>query len=214
MALLIVAAADGRHSPARMVGPSLDARTRIRSTHGRTAGRDAGDGHRLRPESGAWTGQRPRCAPSPPPGVDGKAAASVVFYTREERERVSWRVRADAAKDVHRQAQAQSKMQSFEAVTAYCETVDRCRHRLIAEYFGDESVVCEFACDFCKEGGALLGRQAGGEIGDEVRQRRVGRDERGRRAPRRELGGRRVHGRNSTGTRQALSLGASLLTVP
>lgn len=118
-------------------------------------------------------------------GRDGKAAASVVFYSREEKERVSWRVQADVQKEMAKktknggggdpgrteesqQALARSKMRSFEAVMAYCETVHRCRHDVIAEYFGDENTFtqdasagkrCDFACDFCKEGPSALRRR-------------------------------------------------------
>ena len=35
-----------------------------------------------------------------------------------------------------------------------------CRHEIIAAYFGDEGGHrCEFACDYCKEGGVALKRR-------------------------------------------------------
>jgi RecQ family ATP-dependent DNA helicase len=120
-------------------------------------------------------------------GRDGKAAASVVFYTREERDRVLFRVKADVQKEMNKKmkesvhtsaaggmpsanfkAQAESKLASLRGAIDYCEATDKCRHRIIADYFGDgEKPVCEFACDFCKEGGAALKRRKERGLADE-----------------------------------------------
>ena len=101
-------------------------------------------------------------------GRDGKAAASVIFYTREESQRVLWRINCDIAKEASRQskqskaanAQGQARMESFKQVVEFCETTGRCRHRLISQYFGDAvEPACDHACDHCKEGPVQLRRR-------------------------------------------------------
>ena len=103
-------------------------------------------------------------------GRDGKAAASIIFYTREERDRVAWRISSDSSSDAGRrsnsasQHQVQAKKDSFTAMAKFCETTSACRHRLVSDYFagsareGSQGLVtmtqpvCYYACDFCKEG--------------------------------------------------------------
>jgi RecQ family ATP-dependent DNA helicase len=104
-------------------------------------------------------------------GRDGKAASSIVLYTREERDRVRFRVAQDMAKELNKkaggrcspaeramaEAQARSKVESLEKAIEYCEETSHCRHEIISSYFGDgEMPVCDFACDFCKEGAVAL----------------------------------------------------------
>jgi superfamily II DNA helicase RecQ len=96
-------------------------------------------------------------------GRDGRAAASVLFYTREERDRMTLRVQADATREARRappastQSSVTAKCESLRAVIDYCENTSRCRHEVIAEYFGDRGGgQCDFACDFCKEGERAL----------------------------------------------------------
>jgi RecQ family ATP-dependent DNA helicase len=104
-------------------------------------------------------------------GRDGKAASSVILYTREERDRVRFRVAQDVAKELKKkaagtknaaertiaQAQARTKAESLEKAIEYCEETNKCRHKIISTYFGDgEMPVCDYACDFCKEGGVAL----------------------------------------------------------
>ncbi|KAJ9664353.1 hypothetical protein H2198_000282 [Neophaeococcomyces mojaviensis] len=92
-------------------------------------------------------------------GRDGKAAQSLILYTREERDRTIYRVKMDISKEArhHRdggqsipggtlstqtqpQAQAQQRMNSLQKVIEYCENVATCRHKLIGEYFGQPTV--------------------------------------------------------------------------
>ena len=108
-------------------------------------------------------------------GRDGKAASSVVLYTREERDRVRFRVGQDMAKELSKkkagvgnsgspaeqralaQARARSKGESLEKAIEYCEETGKCRHEIISTYFGDgEMPRCDYACDFCKEGAVGL----------------------------------------------------------
>ena len=105
-------------------------------------------------------------------GRDGKAASSLVLYTREERDRVRSRVSQDVAKELAKKgnanggptgtarAQARSKTESLEKAIEYCEATSKCRHEIISTYFGDgETPACDFACDFCKEGAVALRRR-------------------------------------------------------
>jgi superfamily II DNA helicase RecQ len=95
-------------------------------------------------------------------GRDGKAASSILFYTREERDRVINRVAADTARESKKHAPSSTqssitaKEESLQAVIMYCENTKMCRHEIIAAYFGDEGERCDFACDYCKEGGGPL----------------------------------------------------------
>lgn len=104
-------------------------------------------------------------------GRDGKAAASLLFYTREERDRIAGRVRADAEREMRKpgprpsatQSGVSAKAESLRAVVDYCESTSRCRHEIIADYFGDRGGgQCDFACDYCKEGAALERRKRRG----------------------------------------------------
>lgn len=49
-----------------------------------------------------------------------------------------------------REAQV-NRARSLQSLIAYCENVSGCRHKLIAEYFGDTTLPkCEWACDWHK----------------------------------------------------------------
>lgn len=110
-------------------------------------------------------------------GRDGKAAICVLFYSREERDRVAWRVGKDfgCVIDVGttshlrpghascRGTQVESRAQSFGKLISYCETVDKCRHLLISEFFAEKEMpICDFACDFCKDRKSLIDRKRAG----------------------------------------------------
>lgn len=85
-------------------------------------------------------------------GRDGKAAACIMFYSREERDRVAWRISKDSGATA-KEAQQKGRALSFQQLVAYCEGTARCRHGVISEFFGEsETPRCDYACDFCKEG--------------------------------------------------------------
>ena len=101
-------------------------------------------------------------------GRDGKAAVSVVFYTREESNRIHYRISCDIAREANKQpnsnatarAQGQARLESFKQVVRFCETASKCRHRLVSDYFGDtDPPICDLACDHCKEGPDQLKRR-------------------------------------------------------
>ncbi|RJE27095.1 DNA- helicase [Aspergillus sclerotialis] len=123
-------------------------------------------------------------------GRDGRAAASIVYYSSSERDRVFERLRRDAANsrshpgteigtgqrlhlDTPDSRNQPARVASFIKVINYCETSTQCRHDLIRKLFGDKDLekmgsfsssqvaseksdLCDFACDFCKEGPEAL----------------------------------------------------------
>ncbi|KAF7508249.1 hypothetical protein GJ744_009394 [Endocarpon pusillum] len=124
-------------------------------------------------------------------GRDGKAASCVVFYTREERDRVLYRVSLDVNRELNKRgnrnnqggegggvgkAQAEARMKSLQKAIEYCECTSRCRHELISEYFAagatgtgglEGETKCDFACDYCKEGRQKLRKRMERGLADE-----------------------------------------------
>jgi superfamily II DNA helicase RecQ len=109
-------------------------------------------------------------------GRDGNLARCLLFYSREDRDRVGYRIGRDsgstnsngdqAAKN--REMQLKSRGESFQALVKYCEQTDRCRHMLIGEFFGEQDVkACDRACDFCMEGVGLKKRKNEGLASEE-----------------------------------------------
>ena len=108
-------------------------------------------------------------------GRDGKAAVCMLFYAREDYRRVLSRVSApgevrklpgDREAQVR---QAESRVKSLKALVGYAENVGRCRHGMIGEYFGEGMTagVCDFRCDFCRDGRGLKGRKEEGLAAEE-----------------------------------------------
>ncbi len=108
-------------------------------------------------------------------GRDGKAAVCMMFYSREDRDRVAWKITKDAGNGTERcdgliakKAQIRSRAQSFQKLVSYCEEVGRCRHLLISEFFEEEGrPICDFACDFCKDTKTLSEEKVGGLASEE-----------------------------------------------
>jgi superfamily II DNA helicase RecQ len=64
--------------------------------------------------------------------------------------------------------QLQHRAKSLHALTKYCEATNKCRHRFIADYFGDEEVPpCDYACDWCKDAVGLVKRKEKGLASEE-----------------------------------------------
>jgi RecQ family ATP-dependent DNA helicase len=108
-------------------------------------------------------------------GRDGKASACILYYGREDRDRAVNMVSRDQARQLNKggsstgagmaamQDQLMHRLKSLEALANFCEATDKCRHRLIAKYFGDEEVPpCDFACDWCKDAVGLVRRKERG----------------------------------------------------
>lgn len=105
-------------------------------------------------------------------GRDGKASVCILYYGREDRDRaISMMTRDMSAKaskgtsGAARKYQAAQKQQmgnrqeSLQALIRYCEATNKCRHRMIADYFKDEGEIpCDYACDWCKDPEGLVRR--------------------------------------------------------
>ncbi|KAE8353901.1 P-loop containing nucleoside triphosphate hydrolase protein [Aspergillus coremiiformis] len=91
-------------------------------------------------------------------GRDGRAAASVVYYNIQERDRILDRLRRDIENAYNRannkptndapktgpkndpESNLQNqyaRLRSFQKVARYCESTSRCRHEMIKDFFGD-----------------------------------------------------------------------------
>lgn len=112
-------------------------------------------------------------------GRDGRAATSLVYYGIQERNYIENLIHRDAESNRGSKVpeNREAKLESFGKVIRYCESITRCRHELIKEFFGDfeleemgsqrparEGVPvslspCDFACDFCKEGRGGLAKR-------------------------------------------------------
>lgn len=127
-------------------------------------------------------------------GRDGKAAVCMLFYSREERDRVAWRITKDTAGNggdpnhpnpnpngnsnkkgqttpapgLAPEATSQTRARSFQSLISYCEDTARCRHAIIGNFFAEpEPPRCDFACDVCKDAGAVRERKASGLASEE-----------------------------------------------
>jgi RecQ family ATP-dependent DNA helicase len=108
-------------------------------------------------------------------GRDGKASVCMLYYGREDRDRAASMMSRDCARQptkgagaAAQQEQMVARGKSLQALVEYCEATDRCRHKLIAKYFGDEEVPpCDFACDWCKDPVALVRRKEKGLVSEE-----------------------------------------------
>ena len=88
-------------------------------------------------------------------GRDGRAALCMLFYSREDRDRVGNRIgQAESGKEVrNRQEQVQARQQSYQQLVRYCEQTTQCRHQVISSFFGEkETRTCDAACDVCFDG--------------------------------------------------------------
>ncbi|XP_078601589.1 ATP-dependent DNA helicase Q5-like [Branchiostoma floridae x Branchiostoma japonicum] len=89
-------------------------------------------------------------------GRDGKQAFCRLYYSRHERDQVCFLIKQDISRPNKANGpkgvlgpNAKSAMASFETLVKYCED-PKCRHGMIATFFGDSKPKCEKGCDFCK----------------------------------------------------------------
>lgn len=98
-------------------------------------------------------------------GRDGRAALCIMYYGREDRDRVAHQLERDAHRSMGRgvaavSPQMRGRMDSFRALAEYCEATAVCRHRAISRYFGEEAEPpCDAACDWHKDAAALIRRK-------------------------------------------------------
>ena len=120
-------------------------------------------------------------------GRDGKAAACLLYYGREDRDRAFMRLTKDAEKKQRLgggrcaselfaegglpdglDAQTRHRLHSLQSLVAHCESVSGCRHKSICGYFGEDLskkntvVTCCYACDYCKDPSRLANRKNAG----------------------------------------------------
>ena len=121
-------------------------------------------------------------------GRDGKAAVCMLYYSREDRDRAAFLMGRETANTANATttsgAQGKSKREaqvnrarSLQSLIAFCEDTGKCRHRAIAEYFGDTTLPkCEWACDWHKDALGLERRKGKGLSSEEwcATQREVG----------------------------------------
>jgi RecQ family ATP-dependent DNA helicase len=92
-------------------------------------------------------------------GRDGKASVCILYYAREDRDRVAFLMAKDHARRGNNKrlgpgamGNMESRMKSLDSLIAYCESTSACRHHIIAQYFGDTGPsVCDWACDWHKD---------------------------------------------------------------
>lgn len=85
-------------------------------------------------------------------GRDGQPSYCCLYYSRRDRDAISFLLKQEANKRNARNQEnciRKSAETNFEIMVKYCE-LPRCRHRVIAEYFGDEKPNCQKQCDYCK----------------------------------------------------------------
>jgi RecQ family ATP-dependent DNA helicase len=90
-------------------------------------------------------------------GRDSKASACILYYSRKDRDWLRSIMGQDSPKRKNSPGaigNAQARSKSFEALVGYCEAVGQCRHKMIAQFFGDVnpgSGSCDWACDWHKD---------------------------------------------------------------
>ncbi|KAK7980045.1 hypothetical protein PG989_012502 [Apiospora arundinis] len=112
-------------------------------------------------------------------GRDGNAAYCFLYYSREDRDRVSSMVMRDrvqamgsggsgAGGGAAGASNFEARVHSLRALAEYCESTDACRHRLICKYFGESQVPeCDYACDYHKDAADLRRRFVRGLASEE-----------------------------------------------
>ncbi|KAK8736306.1 hypothetical protein OTU49_004934 [Cherax quadricarinatus] len=86
-------------------------------------------------------------------GRDGKPSRCRIYYSKKERDTVSFLLRQDELKakksgKPKKEEQAKTAIKSFETVVKFCEA-PLCRHHSFALYFGDDKPDCKKHCDYC-----------------------------------------------------------------
>ncbi|XP_052078652.1 ATP-dependent DNA helicase Q5-like [Mytilus californianus] len=86
-------------------------------------------------------------------GRDGNQSYCRLYYSRQERDTISFLINKELKKFTRDKEQQKIKLQSanknFDAMIEYCEYAI-CRHWAISKYFGDVKPDCNNNCDACK----------------------------------------------------------------
>lgn len=106
-------------------------------------------------------------------GRDGKASICMLYYSREDRDRAALMQQRELGRCQNSRAATTTaavinRGKSLQALIGYCESMESCRHQLIASYFGDQSdAPCEWACDWHKDARALAKKKEAGLASEE-----------------------------------------------
>lgn len=114
-------------------------------------------------------------------GRDGKTSICMLYYSREDRDRAAMMMGRETERNNNSNGGANAnasgargreamkgRHDSLQALIKYCEQVDHCRHKHIADYFGDATTPkCTWACDWCKDGRLLAKRKEKGLASEE-----------------------------------------------
>nr|XP_012309124.1 ATP-dependent DNA helicase Q5 [Aotus nancymaae] len=85
-------------------------------------------------------------------GRDGKPSWCRLYYSRNDRDQVSFLIRKEVAKLQEKRgnkASDKASIMAFDALVTFCEELG-CRHAAIAKYFGDAPPACAKGCDHCQ----------------------------------------------------------------
>ncbi|XP_010595257.1 ATP-dependent DNA helicase Q5 isoform X2 [Loxodonta africana] len=85
-------------------------------------------------------------------GRDGKPSWCRLYYSRSDRDQVSFLIRKEVAKLQEKRgnkASDKAAISAFDALVTFCEELG-CRHAAIAKYFGDAPPTCTRGCDHCQ----------------------------------------------------------------
>ncbi|XP_054565096.1 ATP-dependent DNA helicase Q5 isoform X2 [Eptesicus fuscus] len=90
-------------------------------------------------------------------GRDGQPSWCRLYYSRSDRDQVSFLIRKEVAKLQEKRgnkASDKAALLAFEALVTFCEELG-CRHAAIAKYFGDAPPACTRGCDHCQNPAAV-----------------------------------------------------------
>ncbi|XP_074870732.1 ATP-dependent DNA helicase Q5 isoform X2 [Carettochelys insculpta] len=95
-------------------------------------------------------------------GRDGKMSFCRLYYSRNDRDQVSFLIKKELSKIKEKRGTLKESdkavLMAFDAMVSFCEELG-CRHAAIANYFGDVTPSCNKGCDYCKDPGAVKKQQ-------------------------------------------------------